>query len=106
MQGPSKGSFDDEEMPLLRIIAEVMLANKRGGGGGGSCAVSALSSFRLQCASFPKRHDRIFEGCDERITSGIMLANEGGRSCAVSDPRSFRLQRVSFPLWLEVLKLK
>ena len=33
MQGPSKGSFDDEEMPLLRIIAEVMLANKRGEGG-------------------------------------------------------------------------
>jgi hypothetical protein len=84
---------------------------ERGGGGvnllksdRGSCAVSALSSFSLQCASFPKTHDRIFEGCEERSTSGIMLADEGGQSCAVSDPRSFRFQRVSFPLWLGSLK--
>ena len=81
---------------------------KRGGGVNllksdrGSCAVSALSSFSLQC--FPKTHDRIFEGCEEHSASGIMLADEGGQSCAVSDPRSFRFQRVSFPLWLGSLK--
>ena len=86
------------------IKADTDACKEMGGRGGGSCAVSALSSFRLQCASFHKRHDHIFEGCEGRSTSEIMLETDGVDPVQSLIRGPSDCSRVSFSVLLESLK--